>query len=97
MGNAYSRKLSEPLHLRGDGPGDAAGMDRSDTEGEAGDPPGAAASFRHRRGFFLFEHAAGANTVDLASSLQSSLQQTVDKFNDTSTSILAGSLFTSEV
>jgi len=42
-------------------------------------------------------HAAGANTVDLASSLQSSLQQTVDKFNDTSTSILAGSLFTSEV
>ena len=42
-------------------------------------------------------HTAGANTVSLASSQQSSLLQNLDKFNDTSTSITSGSLFTSAV
>ena len=42
-------------------------------------------------------YTAGANTVSLASSQQSSLLQNLDKFNDTSTSITSGSLFTSAV
>ena len=40
----------------------------------------------------------GASALGVSgSSTANSLQQTLDKFNDTSTSILAGSLFTSEV
>lgn len=46
-------------------------------------------------------HATGVDTANaseyLAAGQQSSLVQTVDKFNDTSTSILSGSLFASEV